>query len=101
MTDDDGRKPEGARERSPKAGVGAPSGRREWPQALFCSAQDGDCRAAVARRAAGTGARETNISIARLTEWRERALANFANSEKKSQQYQGGHVESLHYTVMA
>jgi hypothetical protein len=24
--------------------------RREWPQALFCSAQDGDCRAIVARR---------------------------------------------------
>jgi hypothetical protein len=26
MTNDDGRKPEGAPERSPKAGVGAPSG---------------------------------------------------------------------------
>src|SRR5258708_35887119 len=28
--------------------------RREWPQALFCSAQEIDCRATVARRAAGT-----------------------------------------------
>jgi hypothetical protein len=46
MTNDDGRKPEGWRRR--------PFGRRrECPQALFCSAQDGDCRATVARRAVG------------------------------------------------
>src|SRR5580704_5114361 len=47
MTNDDGRKPEGAPERSPKAGAGR---RREWPQALFCSAQVGNCRPAGARQ---------------------------------------------------
>ena len=41
MTNDDGRKPEGAPERSPNAGAGAPSG------------VDGG--ATVARQAAGTG----------------------------------------------
>jgi hypothetical protein len=40
MTNDDGHKPEGAPERSPKAGEGAPFGRRwERPEAFFRSAQ--------------------------------------------------------------
>jgi hypothetical protein len=47
MTNDDGRKPEGAPERSPKARVGAPSGvDGNGPKRLFCSAQYGDCCAA-------------------------------------------------------
>jgi hypothetical protein len=62
MTNDDGRKPEGAPERSPKADVGGPFGRRrEWPQALFGSTQDGGCRATVARRAAGRA--RTRLSV--------------------------------------
>jgi len=53
MTNDDGRKPEGG---SAEAGAGARSGvDGNGPTAFFCSAQDGDCRATVARRAAGTG----------------------------------------------
>ena len=55
MTNDAGRKPEGAPERSPKAGAGGPSDGRERPEALFRSTQDGDCRATVAWRAAGAG----------------------------------------------
>jgi hypothetical protein len=46
------------------------------------SAQDGDCRGTVARRTTGT-ARETNVSIARLSEWRERALAGAATALKE------------------
>src|SRR4029077_5043692 len=86
MTNDDGRKPD------PQSWRRRPFGRRrEWPQALFRSAQDGDCGATVARRAARVGggealelgARETNVSIARLTEWRERALAGAATALKE------------------
>ena len=58
-------------------------GRREWPEALFCSAQDGDRRATVARRAAGTGGAGDDVSIARLSEWRERALAGAATALKE------------------
>ena len=42
MTNDDGRKPEGAPERSAKAGEGAPSCVDGNGPALFRSAQDGD-----------------------------------------------------------
>ena len=66
MTNDDGRKPEGAPERSPKAGVGAPSG------------VDGN-----GPKPLELVARETNVSIARLTEWRERALAGAATALKE------------------
>ena len=49
MTNDAGRKPEGAPERSPKAGVGGSSGvDRKRREALFRSTQDGDCRATIA-----------------------------------------------------
>ena len=69
MTNDDGRKPEGAPERSPKAGA-VPSALREWPEAFFRSAQDGDCRALLRGEPLELVARETNVSIARLSEWR-------------------------------
>ena len=76
MTNDDGRKPEGAPERSPKAGVGAASG-AEWNGPKRFSVQRK--MAIIARLLRGEPlelvARETNVSIARLTEWRERALA--------------------------
>ncbi len=84
MTNDEGLEPEGAPERSPKAGEGAPSG------------IDGNCpkrfsvqrkMAIVARLLRGEPlelvARETNVSIAKLSEWRERALAGAAGALKE------------------
>ena len=84
MTNDDGRKPEGAPERSAKAGAGAPSG----------VDGNGPKRFSVQRKMAIVGrllrgeplelvARETNVSIARLSEWRERALAGAATALKE------------------
>ena len=82
MTNDAGRKPEGAPERSPKAGAGAPSG------------VDGNKRFSVQRKMAIVArllrgeplelvARETNVSIARLSEWRDRALTGAATALKE------------------
>src|SRR6516165_9576094 len=84
MTNDDGRKPEGAPERSPKAGVGAPSGvDRNGPKRFSVQRK----MAIVARLLRGEPlelvARETNVSVARLTEWRERALAGAATALKE------------------
>src|SRR3977135_3513799 len=83
MTNDDGRKPEGAPERSPKAGVGAPSGVDGNGAKRFSVQRK---MAIVARLLRGEPlelvARETNVSIARLTEWRERALAGAAPALK-------------------
>jgi hypothetical protein len=80
MTNDDGRKPEGAPERSPKAGAGAPSG---GPKRFSVQRK----MAIVARLLRGEPlelvARETNVSIARLTEWRDRALAGAATALKE------------------
>src|SRR6202158_5596198 len=84
MTNDDGRKPEGAPERSPKAGVGAPSGVDGNGPKRFSVQRK---MAIVARLLRGEPlelvARETNVSIARLTEWRERALAGAASALKE------------------
>ena len=79
MTNDDGCKPEGAPQRSPKAGAGAPSGvDRNGPRRFSVQRK----MAIVARLLRGEPlelvARETNVSIARLSEWRERALAGAA-----------------------
>ena len=64
MTSDEGRKPEGAPERSAKRKI-----------------------AIVARLLRGEPldlvARQTNVSIARLTEWRDRALAGAATALKE------------------
>ena len=75
MTIDEGRKPEGAPERCPKAGEGAPSGvEGNWPKRFSVQRK----MAIVARLLRGEPldlvARETNVSVAKLTEWRERAL---------------------------
>jgi hypothetical protein len=83
MTNDDGRKPEGAPERSPKAGAGAPSGvDRNGPKRFSVQRK----MAIVARLLRGEPlelvVRETNVSIARLSEWRERALAGAATALK-------------------
>jgi hypothetical protein len=84
MTNNDGRKPEGALERSPKAGVGAPSGVDGNGAKRFSVQRK---MAVVARLLRGEPlelvARETNVSIARLTEWRERALAGAAAALKE------------------
>ena len=84
MTNDEGRKPEGAPERSAKAGVGAPSGVDGNGPKRFSVQRK---MAIVARLLRGEPlelvARETNISIARLTEWRERALAGAATALKE------------------
>ena len=80
----EGRKPEGAPERSPKAGAGVPSGvdvngpkRNSVRRKL----------AVVARLLRGEPlelvARETNVTVAKLTEWRDRALSGAATSLKE------------------
>jgi len=84
MTNDDGRKPEGAPERSPKAGEGAASGADGKVAKRFSVQRK---MAVVGRMLRGEPlelvARETNVSIARLSEWRERALAGAATALKE------------------
>jgi hypothetical protein len=84
MTNDDGRKPEGAPERSPKAGEGAASGvDRNGPKRFSVQRK----MAVVARLLRGEPlelvVRETNVSIGKLSEWRERALAGAATALKE------------------
>lgn len=75
---------EGAPERSAKAGIGDPSG-VEGNGAQRFSVQRK--LAVVARLLRGEPlelvARETNVTIARLTEWRDRALAGAASALKE------------------
>jgi hypothetical protein len=84
MKNDDGRKPEGAPERSAKADVGVPSGVDGNGPKRFSVQRK---MAIVARLLRGEPlelvARETNVSIARLSEWRERALAGAATALKE------------------
>jgi hypothetical protein len=84
MTIDEGWKPEGAPERSPKAGEGAPAGvEGNWPKRFSIRRK----MAIVARLLRGEPldlvARETNVSVAKLTEWRERALEGAASALKE------------------
>jgi Transposase len=83
MTIDGGRKPEGAPERSAKAGEGAPSGvEGNLPKRFSVQRK----MTVVARLLRGEPldivARETNVSVAKLTEWRERALEGAASALK-------------------
>src|SRR5438477_7719870 len=84
MTNVEGRKPEGAPERSPKAGEGAASGVDGNVAKRFSVQRK---MAVVARMLRGEPlelvARETNVSIDRLSEWRERALAGAATALKE------------------
>src|SRR5215207_3210447 len=84
MTNDEGRKPEGAPERSPKAGEGAPSGVDGNSPKRFSVQRK---MAIVARLLRGEPldlvARQTNVSVARLTDWRDRALAGAATALKE------------------
>ena len=85
MTSDEGLKPEGAPERSPKAGAGAPSGVDGNGPKRFSVQRK---MAIVARVLRGEPlelvARETNVSIARLSEWRDRALTGAATALKEN-----------------
>ena len=85
MTNDEGRKPEGAPERSPKAGEGVPSGVDGNGPKRFSVQRK---MAIVARLLRGepldSVARQTNVSVARLTEWRDRALAGAAIALKNA-----------------
>ena len=84
MTNDAGRKPEGAPERSPKAGAGGPSGVDGNGPKRFSVQRK---MAIVARLLRGEPlelvVRETNVSIARLSEWRDRALTGAATALKE------------------
>ena len=84
MTNVEGRRPEGAPERSRKAGEGAASGVDGKVAKRFSVQRK---MAVVARMLRGEPlelvARETNVSIARLTEWRDRALAGAATALKE------------------
>jgi hypothetical protein len=84
MTNDEGLKPEGAPERSPKAGAGAPSGGDGNGPKRFSVRRK---MAIVARLLRGEPldlvARQMNVSVARLTEWRDRALAGAATGLKE------------------
>jgi hypothetical protein len=84
MTIDEGREPEGAPERSQIAGEGASSGVDGNGPKRFSVQRK---MAVVARLLRGEPlelvARETNVSIAKLTEWRERALAGAASALKE------------------
>ena len=84
MTNDDVLKPEGAPERSAKAGAGVPSGVDGNGPKRFSVRRK---LAIVARLLRGEPlelvARETNVTVAKLTEWRDRALSGAATSLKE------------------
>ena len=76
-------KPEGAPARAPNAGAGAPSG-AAVPERRFSAQRK---LAAVTRLFRGepleTVARELNITVARLSEWRDRALRGAETAMKE------------------
>ena len=82
--DEAGLKPEGALERSHIAGGGAPSGVDVAGPKRYSVQRK---LAVVARLLRGEPlelvAREANVSVAKLTEWRERALAGAASALKE------------------
>jgi hypothetical protein len=84
MDKEQGRQPEGAPERAHHAGAGAPSGADAGTPQRFSAARK---VAAVTRLLRGEPlevvARELNVTVARLTEWRERALAAAASAMKE------------------
>ena len=59
--------------------------RRKAPEATRLSSSKPRCcsTATASRRANSTARRETNVSIARLSDWRERALAGAATALKE------------------
>ena len=86
--------PEGAPERAPNAGAGAPSG-GAGPERRFSARRK---LAAVMRLLRGepleTLAREFNVTVARLSEWRDRALAG-AEAAMKARERDAREEENL------
>jgi len=84
MTNDDGHEPEGAPERSSRAGAGDLSGVDGNGPKRFSVQRK---MAVVARLLRGEPldlvARQMNVSVARLTEWRDRALSGAATALKE------------------
>ena len=82
MTIDAGLKPEGAPERSPIAGAGAPSASMQDRSAIRSNVRWRWWRV-LRGEPLEVVAREANVSLAKLTEWRERALAGAASALKE------------------
>ena len=81
MTNDDGLKPEGAPERSAKAGEGVPSGvDGNGPRRFSVQRKMAIVSRLLRGEALDLVARQTNVTVARLTEWRERALSGAATA---------------------
>ena len=84
MTIDEGQKPEGTRERSPKVGEGVALGVDGNGPRRFSVQHK---LAIVSRLLRGEPldlvARQTNVTVARLTEWRERAVSGAATALKE------------------
>jgi len=84
MMVDEGRKPEGTPERTRKGGEGAPSGVDANGPKRFSVQRK---MTVVARLLRGEPldlvARDTNVSVAKLTKWRERALEGAASALKE------------------
>ena len=98
MTIDAGLKPEGAPERSPIAGAGAPSGVDAGAKRYSVQRK----MAVVARLLRGEPldvvAREANVSVAKLTEWRDRALAGATSALVARQSgWEGGDSQDGHF----
>jgi hypothetical protein len=73
MTNDERREPEGAPERSPKTGAGAPSGvDGNGPKRFSVQRKLGIVARLLRGEPLDLVARQTNVSVARLTEWRDR-----------------------------
>ena len=83
MTNDDGLRPEGAQERSAKAGEGVPSGIEGNGPRRFSVQRK---MAIVSRLLRGEPldlvARQTNVTVARLTGWRARVVRRGDGAER-------------------
>ena len=84
MTAEQGLKPKGAPERSPIAGGGAPLGVDGMTPKRYSVQRKMEVVARLLRgEPLDLVAREANVSVAKLTEWRERALAGAASALKE------------------
>src|SRR5664279_2329383 len=84
MTAERGLKPKGAPERSPIAGGGAPLGVDGMTPKRYSVQRKMEVVARLLRgEPLDLVAREANVSVAKLTEWRERALAGAASALKE------------------
>ena len=83
MTIDTGLKAEGAPERAPIAGAGAPSGVDAGPKRYSVQRKMAVVACLLRGEPLDVVAREANVSVAKLTEWRDRALAGAASALKE------------------